>query len=343
MRSIVELEFFPRLRRAILLGTAVVAAGTIGYYFMFHREYSMLDCFYMTIVTISTVGFREVLPVEAHTAGKLLTIALIVGGTGTVLYIVSTITAFIVEGDLRHVLWRRRMERRIEEMSDHIIVCGVGSTGQHVAHELMTIGAPCVLIEQNPELVTRHRDLQTKATWIVDDATDEDVLLAAGVRRAKGLITALSEDKDNVYVTLTARQLNPNLRIVAKVINNKASQKLRQAGADKLVSPSEMGASRMVQEMIRPQIVTFLEKMLSHREQTLKLEEVTLRSGSGLVGKELREANLRRFGNILVLAVRWPDGETVYTPGPDLVLEDGMTLITLGRPDEVEKVRQIQR
>ena len=235
------------------------------------------------------------------------------------------------------------MERRIEEMSDHIIVCGVGSTGQHVAHELMTIGAPCVLIEQNPELVTRHRDLQTKATWIVDDATDEDVLLAAGVRRAKGLITALSEDKDNVYVTLTARQLNPNLRIVAKVINNKASQKLRQAGADKLVSPSEMGASRMVQEMIRPQIVTFLEKMLSHREQTLKLEEVTLRSGSGLVGKELREANLRRFGNILVLAVRWPDGETVYTPGPDLVLEDGMTLITLGRPDEVEKVRQIQR
>lgn len=330
-----------RLRRAVLMVGLLFFGGATAYFFIFGGRYSYLDCFYMTVLTVSTVGFHEVIPVSAAWDTKALTILLIVTGMGTTLYFVSSVTAFIIEGDLKNILWRRRMDNTIKALSDHIIVCGVGGTGYHAAQELAAIGAPFVLIDDNREQAERISGLLgAKIPWVIGDATEDSVLIAAGVERANGLITTLKEDKDNVYTVLTARQINPKLRIVSRVVNSKAAPKLRQAGADKLVSPSEIGAFRMVSELVRPQVTTFLDNMLSERNQTLRLEEIVITPTSALAGKELQEANLRQFGNILVLAAKTGSGAYTYTPGPDLCLEEGMTLIVLGPSHEVARVRQ---
>ncbi|MFI5308625.1 MAG: potassium channel family protein [Polyangiales bacterium] len=317
---------------------AVAAIGAGGYHLLGGGRWSWGDCLYMTIITLSTVGFGEVLPdMSAVAFARAWTLALILFGSGTLLFFVSTLTAFIVEGDIQGVLRRRNMQKRIDKLQGHFIVVGVGATGIHVVGELLASKVPFVVIDQNRErLEAVAEQLGPDMLYVDGDATMDTVLEQAGIGRAKGLAATLREDKDNVFVSITARALNPSLRIVAKVTEDNAETKLRRAGADSTVSPSYIGGQRLASELVRPSVVQFLDRM---RSQDLRVEEVPIPDGSPLIGSPLRNTTIRHQTNVLVLAVRQADGSYSYSPGPDFLLEKGQTLVVLCRSEDLDQLR----
>ncbi len=316
----------------------VAAVGAGGYHVLGAGRWGWGDCLYMTIITLSTVGFGEVLPdMGAVPGARGWTLTLILLGSGTLLFFVSSLTAFIVEGDIQGVLRRRRMQKAIDQLKGHFIVVGVGATGIHVVAELLASKAPFVVIDTNRERLQAVAEQLGPAMLYVDgDATVDSVLEQAGVGRAKGLAATLRDDKDNVFVSITARALNPNLRIVAKVTEDSAETKLRRAGADSTVSPSFIGGMRLASELVRPSVVQFLDRM---RSQDLRVEEVPIPAGSTLLGTRLRDTTIRHQTSVLVLAVRQADGSYSYNPGPDFVLEAGQTLVVLCRTEDLDQLR----
>jgi voltage-gated potassium channel len=322
---------------------SVMAGGTLGYYLLGDGLWNVEQCLYMTVITLTTVGFGEVLPgfneVE-HV--RLFTILLIVLGMGVFLYFASTLTAFIIEGDLRRALRLGRMKKRLGKMRDHIIVCGVGSTGRHVARELMATRTPVVAIDIDEDRLEHLNDEypRRKLSYIVGDATDDEVLAQANLEHARGLVASLANDKDNLYLVVTARQCNADIRIVARGIDLRVFDKLRRAGADTVVSPNHIGGMRMVSEMIRPAAVKFLDVMLRDGDTTMRIEEVVI-GKNGFSGQTLGDADLRRKANVSVLAVL-AKGDTAFTynPSADQVLEPGMTLVVLGDAESVIELRR---
>lgn len=335
----------PMARGRLLLGglalLLVSAFGVGGYYLLGQGLWSIEDCAYMVLITITTVGYGEVLPVSQTEWGRPFTGLIVILGLGTALYFLSSLTAFIIEGDLREALWRRRMNKRLAELRGHYVVCGAGQTGRHVVHELVRAEREVVVIEQARDhlerLVARHQD---RVIGIIGDATDDAILRDAGIEHAAGIVSALEHDQDNLYVALSARQLNPGLRIVARGNDERAAVKLRQAGADAAVSPATIGGRRMAHELLRPNVVGFLDLGgMSSRTRNLSIEEVLLPEGSPLVGKTLAKSGIRKVSNALVLAVFGPDeGEHTYNPPPDFQFTSGMTLIVLGERDAVERL-----
>lgn len=316
----------------------VAAAGASGYHALGAGRWGWGDCFYMTIITLSTVGFGEMLPDMGATHGaRAWTLALILFGSGTLVFFVSTLTAFIVEGDIQGVLRRRRMQRRIDALRGHILVVGIGATGIHVVGELLGSKVPFVVIDTNSErLELMAEQFGPGLLYVHGDATVDHVLEQAGILRAKGLAATLPEDKDNVFVSITARALNPKLRIVAKMTEDSAETKLRRAGADSIVSPSLIGGLRLASELVRPSVVQFLDRI---RSDDLRVEEVPIPAGSTLVGTPLKDTNLRHQTSVLVLAVREPDGSYTYNPGPDFALAPAQTLVVLCRSEDLEPLR----
>lgn len=320
---------------------AVVLIGAAGYRIIGQGRWSYEDCVYMTFITVSTVGYGEVLSgMDKVGAARVWTLLLIVLGSGSLVFFVSTFTAFIVEGDIGGALRRRRMQRKIDTLKNHIVVVGVGATGIHIVEELHTIQTPFVAIDVNEE---RLRMLAEETIpgmlYVHGDATNDHVLEQAGINRARGLAAALSEDKDNVFVSITARALNPNLRIVAKMTEDSAETKLKRAGANSTVSPSQIGGMRMVSELVRPSVVQFLDKMLREHDQPLRVEEVSIPAGSTLIGARLRDTGIRNQTRVLVLAAHHADGTYTYNPGPDFIIESGVTLVVLCHTAEIETLR----
>jgi len=340
------------IRGRLVAASAVLATvfglGTVGYYLLGWYNlgkgtWSLGDCAYMTVITLTTVGYAEILDVAHVPGGRLFTSVLIFLGLGTVLYFASALTTFLVEGEFQHLRTRRKMKRLIEELKDHIIVCGVGAHGAAVVEELVATRWPVLALDRDPDRLERMKELLAgpDVPCMVGDATEDDVLQEAGIERARGLITTLPEDRDNLFVVVTARQLAPQLKIVAKADKPKSADKLRKAGADSVVTPSFIGGVRMVSEMIRPQVVEFLDLMLRDRDKNLRIEEVVLPEGSRLHGKPLGEARIREKANLLVLAVRdSQSGKFVYNPGPQLELAAGMSLIVLGETESVQTLRR---
>jgi voltage-gated potassium channel len=322
---------------ALLL--VVAAFGASGYHVIGDGRWGWGDCFYMTIITLSTVGFGETLPGLGVTPfARAWTLGLILFGSGTLVFFVSTLTAFIVEGDIQGVLRRRRMQRQIDALRGHIIVVGVGATGIHVVGELIGSEVPFVVIDTSAERLEQMAEhYGGRMLYVHGDATVDHVLEQAGIKRAKGLAATLPEDKDNVFVSITARALNPTLRIAAKMTEDSAETKLRRAGADSIVSPSLIGGLRLASELVRPSVVQFLDRM---RSQDLRVEEVPIPEGSTLVGTPLRDTNVRHQSSVLVLAVHEPDGSYSYNPGPDFVLELGQTLVVLCRSEDLDPLRR---
>jgi voltage-gated potassium channel len=269
---------------------------------------------------------------------RVWTLLLILLGSGSLVFFVSSFTAFIVEGDIQGALRRRRMQKKIDQLSDHFIVVGVGATGIHVVGELIASKVPFVVVETNEErLVALSEQLGPDFLYVRGDATLDHTLEQAGIMRAKGLAATLREDKDNAFVTITARALNPKLRIAAKVTEDSSETKLKRAGADTIVSPSFIGGMRLASELVRPSVVEFLDKM---RSQDLRVEEVPIPDGSPLIGAPLRETGIRHQSNVLVLAVREPDGAYSYNPGPDFTLVSGQTLVVLCRTEDLNTLRR---
>ncbi len=334
------------LRNRLLVGflalTIVVGGGTIGYWIIGGGDWPPEDCLYMTVITVTTVGYGEVLPNMDHTPyARGFTIGLLVFGTGVLVYFASTITAFIVEGDLKNILAAQRLRKRIRRMKDHIIVCGAGSTGRHIIEELITTLHPVVAIDTNEETLREIQEKFPKAQYgyLVGDATDDDLLTQAGLAQARGVVAALSSDKDNLYVVVSARQQNPASRIIARCAELSHVEKIKRAGADGVVSPNFIGGKRMASEMTRPVVVRFLDEMLRDA-RAMRIEEIAIAPGSDFDGKSLRDAAIRaRFG-MSVLAVRTSATEAwVYNPEADITLGAGMVLVVLGSALQVKELR----
>lgn len=331
-----------RMLRAFLLLLFIFGGGALGYWYLgwHHRpgHWSFGECLYMTAITVTTVGYGEVLDLDTVPGGRVWTLVLLVFGISANLYAVSAFTSFFVESDFTNIRRYRRELRRMKEITGHYIVCGVGSTGIHVVEELLATGHAVVAIDERQHLLDKLRE--RSVLTLTGDATDDEVLEEAGIHRAAGIIAALDDDKTNMFVVVSARQTNPELRIVAKAVSASATVKLRRAGADAVVSPTMIGGMRLASEILRPHVVRFLDDMLRDPDARLRIEEAVVGSNGPMVGKTLQEANLRETVGVLIVAVRSLDGKLDHIPPDDLQLQTGQTLIAIGRPEQVQHLRK---
>ena len=333
-----------RLLGAAVAALLIICVGSAGYYTLGAGRWSLTDCVYMTVISITTVGYGEVLQDFRSVAyARFFTIFLVIAGTAVSIYFISVLTTYLVEGEFFHVRRGRKMKKRIESLRDHVIVCGAGRTGANIVSELVAAHRPFLVIEHDPEELRRcqHACEEDSFPHIIDDATDDAVLIEAGIERAAGVVAALADDRDNLFVVITARGLNGKLRIVSKGVDPRAVEKLRVAGADTVVSVNHIGGFRMAAEMIRPNVVGFLDTMMSARDQKLRFEEITIPAGSELAGQALAQTDIRRERNLLIIAAsRSGSDEFTYSPGPNYQLAEGMTLIVLGETVSVQRLRE---
>ena len=330
-------------RKRLLWGLALLAGvfvfGTIGYLVITRQP--LWKCVYMTAITITTLGIEDVLKVSGTPGSAIFTAALLFLGLGVLLYTVSMATAFVVEVDLTKALRRRTMEKRIAKLSGHYVICGAGETGLRALAELATTGRQVVAVERDPQRVDRLAKAIPDVPVLEGDASEDENLIEVGIRRAAGLIAALPDDRDNVFITLSARRLSPNLRIVARATEARTIPKLRTAGADEVISPNQIGGLRMASALVRPGVVTFLDTMLRGPESVVRFEEFRINEGSDLVGKTLAEANLPHEADILVVAVREAgDVSFRYGPPASTRLGAGLTLVVLGRSEDVVRIQR---
>lgn len=341
-------EYIPRVmdhgRRLGLAATLLVlvtVVGVIGYRVLGGPEWSFVDCLYMTVITLTTVGFGETHDMSGQPGMRLFTLCILLSGFGIMAYSFTTLTAFLIEGELNGLLRRRRMSKGISDLTGHYVVCGMGETGMHVVEELKRTRRPFVCVDASSERMERllvHEDF----LHIVDDATDDEVLVRAGVSRAAGLLACLGSDKDNLFLTLTARQMNPSLRIVAKATDLKVVAKLQKAGADSVVSPQNIGGLRLVSEMIRPHVVGFLDKMMRERTETIRIEEVVLSAGSSMAGLTIIQSGIRAQTGLLILAIKDPNSTSyIYNPSPGSHLKVGAVMVVLGEVSQIGALRKM--
>ena len=329
-----------RLLFAIVILSSTILMGSSGYYLIFEGRSSYLDCLYMTVISLTTVGYGEVLGITGNAKAQIFTMLLIIFGMGIILYCISTLTAMLIEGELTGMLRRRKMENKINALNGHYIVCGGGETGFPLAVELVTSKASVVLVEQSNRVIEQAR--QVKGLYHVHgDATDDKNLIAAGIERATGITICLPSDNDNLYITMTARMLNSKARIISRMTNSRLKPKLLKAGATSVVSPNSIGALRMASEMLRPAAVEFLDNLLRSERGELRIHQVAVSSESPLVGKPILQSGLRDQFNLLLLGVRFNNGEFEYRPPSSFVMEAGMTLIVLGDIENINRAREM--
>jgi voltage-gated potassium channel len=325
-----------------MFGTLVIV-GTSGFYALGRGRWDLSDCAYMTVITISTVGFYELGHLREVAGARVLTVGLIVAGVGVLAYMQSNLTALLVEGAIGEAFRRRRMQREIASLSEHIVVAGAGRTGKHVVEELVATRTPFVVIDRDEALMLQVSadTCGGKMLYVAGDATADHVLLAAGIERARGVVAALTEDKDNLYVTLSARSMNAGARIVSKVVEDEAAPKILKAGATAIVNPTMIGGRRLASELIRPEVTEFLDLMLRDKDKNLRLEQVVIPRKSSFVGLALKDTPIRRETRALVVALRGADRSFTYNPEPDCVLTEGTTIIVLGEAESIVKLRHL--
>jgi voltage-gated potassium channel len=318
--------------------------GTVG--FLSIAEYDLSDAFFMTVITLSAVGYEEVH--DLRTGGRILASFLILGGLTLLGVWFALVTSAIVEMDLAHVFLTRRTMKRIETLKDHYIVCGAGRTGRQVARELEAAGKPYVIVEKDPDRAEALREIFPDVLTVVADATTDEALVEANIGTAAGLVTCLSADTDNLFVCLSARDLQPGLTIVARAYNEQTLQKLYVAGADHVVSPNLTGGMRMAAMLLQPQVVSFLDVAMRSEELDLRLEEVHVPVGSPFEDQTLAELRIPQKTGLIVIAARHADapgrdGPWVYNPGPEHSVLAGDILIVMGKEEQIDRLtRSVQ-
>ncbi len=319
-----------RIKRASILVFTVVAMGIVGYVLI--EEMTFTQAFYMTIITIATVGFKEVK--ELSTGGQYFTIFLILCGVGTLFYFVSSFFELMLEGLFGEAMGRRRMNQRIKTLKDHVVICGFGRVGENVCREFQRAGREFVVVERDDE--GAEKAIEEGFLVVKGDATHVEILEEAGVARAMGLVSALHTDADNLFVTLTARTLNPRIFIVTRCVYPQSTEKLIYAGADRVISPYLLSARRMANLILRPTISDFLDVVVRAEDMEFRVEEVQLRKGSPYAGKTIGESNIKTQTGVLVLALREEgSGEFDTNPGRDTLLKEGDTLIVMGTGEQL--------
>jgi voltage-gated potassium channel len=326
-----------RLLFPVLVLAVLLLGGTLGYQVL--GGWDWLDALYMTVITITTVGFHEVRPLG--TVGRLFTMVLALGGVFTAFYAAAELIRAVVTGEIRTVLGRQRMENLLAQLHDHLVVCGFGRMGRLVCEEFSAAGLPFVVIDRNP-LVLEDFSIR-HGIPLSGDATADDVLKRARVQRARALVTAAASDADNLYVAMSARFLNEKLFIVARAESESAEMKLVRAGANRVVSPYSIGGHRVAQAVLRPNAMEFLELATRSAHLELQIEETELRGGSPLVGQSLKASPVRSELGIIVVAIKKPDGKMVFNPTPETVLEARDVLITLGRRQQLDRLETMAR
>jgi voltage-gated potassium channel len=319
---------------------AVIVVGTTGYKVLGGPEWSLVDALYMTVITITTVGYGEVHPLINNPGAKLFNVFFILVGMGIIAYGAGNLTAFIIEGDLKNLIWRRRTMKHIKRLKRHIIVCGAGDIGLSAVEELMKTKRSFVLIERDMDKIENLK-IKDQILILQGDATDDEVLLEAGISDASGIVSTLSSDKDNLFITVSARQLNPGIRIVVRSGDPATQKKLARSGANAVVSTNEIGAMRLVSEMVRPTVVNFLDQMLRRRDQTIRIEEVAIPEASPYMGKNLFEANIGKETGVLVIALRNPQTDQfVYSITPEMKLNAGDIIVVIGTVEQLQLLRE---
>ncbi|SDN34607.1 voltage-gated potassium channel [Desulfonauticus submarinus] len=327
-------HFFP-----LALGTiSLCFVFCFGIFIYWHIEgWEIGESIYQVIITLSTVGFMEVHPLS-HKA-RMLTSVLIFMGVGNFAFLMGAFTQLLVEGHLQDLLGRRKMQKIIQKLEGHFIICGYGRIGSVVAKEILKEGLPVVIVEQDEQVI---QELQMEGIlYIHGDATSDQVLLSANLKKAKALITTLSKEAQNVYVTLTARQLVPKLNIIARAEHENSIQKLEFAGADRVLTPYVIGGKRMAQVVLRPTVTDFLELALLEKHLDLQMEELVISDNSILVGKDLINSEIRPRYNLIIIAIKKADGKMIFNPGPKTVISAGDTLIVVGNKDNLKRIEEI--
>ncbi len=325
---------FKRILVLMAVLIVIAAAGTAG--FSLFEGYGVLSAFYTTVVLISTVGMGAA---PATAAGKLLAVALIVVGVGTLVYFFGSIVSFLVEGYLSELLGERNMKKKISDLSEHFIICGYGRVGEQVARAFDKAGATFVVIDSSNDTVARCKE--HGRLCIEGNAADDETLAAAGLNRAKGLVACVDSDSDNVFVTLSARVMAPDIWIVARANVEESIGKLEKAGANKVISPYGIGGREMATLMLKPMVSDYLDVMTGGGELQLRVEQFTLKPDNSVIGKSIKELQVRRETGAIILAVRKPGGAFDTNPDPDAVLEENDVLITVGTPDEIQSLENL--
>lgn len=315
-------EVQKKLFFVLFLITVIVIYGTVGY--MFIEKINFLDALYMTVITLATVGYREVKDLSIN--GKIFTILLIFSGFGVFTYALTTGAKIIIEGEIKEAFKKRNMKKKIDNLRDHYIICGFGRMGRIIAKELRSNNIPFVIVEKNRENLPEEGDF----LYIKGDATKDEILKGAGIERAKGLITVLSSDTENLYVVLSAKGLNPELFIVARAAEEGAEIKLKRAGADRVVSPYHIGGLRIAHTVLRPTVVDFLEFATRSEHVEIQIEEIPVQKGSILAGRTIGESDIGKGIGAIIIGIKRADGSMIFNPTSRTKIEEGDTLIVLG-------------
>ena len=316
----------------------VLIIGTTGYVVI--ERWTVMDALFMTVTSITTVGYREVH--ELSPAGRIFTMILLLGGVGTVFYVLTLMVAGVVEGGL-FVRWeRRRRARMLDSLRDHFIVCGYGRMGRLIVEEFRRQGVPLVVVDRDPELA--HQIIEGGGLAVAADASSEEVLLRVGIHFARGLVTAVSTDAENVYIVLSARLLRPDLYIIGRAETEDAVRKLKRAGADRVISPYQIGAQQMALTALRPAVVDFVQlatSTTSSEHLDLAIEQVKIGTDAPFAGKSIVDANLRQRFGVVIVGIQRRDGRMDFNPAPDALMQAGDQLIVMGRSDGLKQLESM--
>ncbi len=322
------------IRALIMLGL-VLLIGTAGYVVI--EGWQILDAIYMTVITITTVGYGEVRTVSP--TGRVFTLALICMGMGIIAYTLGMVAQVMVELQVRSILGRKRLGLKIKSIKNHYILCGYGRIGRIISHELKASRIPLLVIDSNPD--SKQGLEQQDIPYIIDDATNEDVLVEAGIERAKGLISVVLSDADNLFITMTARGLNPGLFILARAEEEKSHKKLLRAGANRVVLPYLIGGQKMAHTITKPAVTDFLELTIHDKDIELEMGELLVKDRSRLKGVTLADSGIRQEMNVIIVAIRKENGEMAFNPSSETRIETGDTLIALGPDNDLKKLSAI--
>jgi voltage-gated potassium channel len=326
---------YSRLKISLALFSLIISGGTLGYHFIEGMSY--FEAFYMTLITVTTVGFSEIKPLSEM--GRLITVVVIVTGISVGTYTLSQLVKMVIEGELRLFLGRRKLEKNIAELKNHWIICGFGRIGRIISSELAIDNIPFLVIEQDPE---KNGALETCGYLYFNmDAASDEALIKAGIHNARGIVTAVRSDANNVFITLTAKGLRSDIFILARASDQNNETKLLRAGATRVVCPYMIGGKRMAQVLKRPTVVDFIDTTSMDSELGLVMEEAVIGTGSPLAGKTLVQSNIRRDFGIIIVAIKKPDNRMIFNPDPSEILEAKDVIVAIGKKNDLAEMQRV--
>jgi len=325
-----------RLKYSLLTLLCIIFLGSSGY--MILEGWPLVDSIYMTVITLSTIGFQEVH--QMNGTGRIFTIFLIICGVGTTAYALKNAIEIILEGEIRDIFGRKKVNEKIKKLTGHYMICGYGRMGKHICAEFAMAGRPFVVIEKNPEVVT---EIQDKGYMVIQgDATNDEVLFSAGIERAHGLISVLNTDAENLFLVLSARGLNPKLKIIARAGEEGSEKKLKRSGADIVVSPYVIGAMKIAQSVFHPHITSFLDTAVSSSaNMDFRLDSVQVAQGSVYNGVPIGRSKIREELGVLIVAIQKEDGRLITNLTPETILRTGDRLICVGKPAQMAELSKL--